>query len=315
MDFWPEFLASSWGKEFVAGGFGGIAGIVSGYPLDTIRVRQQSCASPASAFNILRRVAATEGPLALYRGMAAPLASVTFQNAMVFQIYAVLSRAFDRKVPASDPPSYKGVTLGGFGTGALQSLMLTPVELVKIRLQLQRSNVPNYKNPVTSYKGPTDVARSIFRQEGWRGIYRGLTITVLRDAPAHGLYFWTYEYVREQLHPGCRKNGQESFRTMLIAGGLAGVASWICCYPLDVIKTRFQAQSQSTPLRYTGIVDCFRRSVKQEGYNVLWRGLGTAVARAFVVNGAIFTAYETALRCLFINNNNNHANIQAENAF
>lgn len=79
MDFWPEFLASSWGKEFVAGGFGGIAGIVSGYPLDTIRVRQQSCASPASAFNILRRVAATEGPLALYRGMAAPLASVTFQ--------------------------------------------------------------------------------------------------------------------------------------------------------------------------------------------------------------------------------------------
>lgn len=313
MDFWPEFLASSWGKEFVGGGFGGIAGIVCGYPLDTIRVRQQSC-TPGSAFNILRHVASTEGPFALYRGMAAPLASVTFQNAMVFQIYAVLSRAFDRNVPASDPPSYKGVALGGFGTGALQSLMLTPVELVKIRLQLQRRNVPDNKNQI-SYKGPTDVARSIFRQEGWRGIYRGLTITVLRDAPAHGLYFWTYEYVREQLHPGCRKNGQESFRTMLIAGGLAGVASWICCYPLDVIKTRFQAQSQSTPSRYTGIVDCFRRSVKQEGYNVLWRGLGTAVARAFVVNGAIFTAYETALRCLFINNNNNHANIKTENTF
>ncbi|XP_049411798.1 mitochondrial arginine transporter BAC2 [Solanum stenotomum] len=315
MDFWPEFLASSWGKEFVAGGFGGIAGIVSGYPLDTIRVRQQSC-TPGSAFNILRHVAATEGPLALYRGMAAPLASVTFQNAMVFQIYAMLSRAFDRNVPASDPPSYKGVALGGFGTGALQSLMLTPVELVKIRLQLQQRNILDNKNQMTSCKGPTDVARNIFRQEGWRGIYRGLTITVLRDAPAHGLYFWTYEYVREQLHPGCRKNGQESFRTMLIAGGLAGVASWICCYPLDVIKTRFQAQSQSTPLRYTGIVDCFRRSVKHEGYNVLWRGLGTAVARAFVVNGAIFTAYETALRCLFINNNNTvHANIQTENAF
>uniref|UniRef100_M1BDE0 Mitochondrial carnitine/acylcarnitine carrier protein n=1 Tax=Solanum tuberosum TaxID=4113 RepID=M1BDE0_SOLTU len=244
------------------------------------------------------------------------IVSLLLQNAMVFQIYAVLSRAFDRNAPASDPPSYKGVALGGFGTGALQSLMLTPVELVKIRLQLQQRNILDNKKQKTSCKGPTDVARNIFRQEGWRGIYRGLTITVLRDAPAHGLYFWTYEYVREQLHPGCRKNGQESFRTMLIAGGLAGVASWICCYPLDVIKTRFQAQSQSTPLRYTGIVDCFRRSVKHEGYNVLWRGLGTAVARAFVVNGAIFTAYETALRCLFINNNNKvHANIQTENAF
>ncbi|OIT37909.1 PREDICTED: mitochondrial arginine transporter BAC2 [Nicotiana attenuata] len=316
MDFWPEFLASSWGKEFVAGGFGGIAGIVSGYPLDTVRVRQQNSTQKGSAFTILRHVAATEGPLALYRGMAAPLASVTFQNAMVFQIYAVLSRAFDRNVPASDPPSYKGVALGGFGTGAIQSLMLTPVELVKIRLQLQRRSIPDNNNQITSYRGPTDVARSIFKQEGWKGIYRGLTITVLRDAPAHGLYFWTYEYVREQLHPGCRKNGQESFRTMLIAGGLAGVASWISCYPVDVIKTRLQAQSQSTPSRYSGIVDCFRRSVKQEGYSVLWRGLGTAVARAFVVNGAIFTAYETALRFFFSNNNNNnHANIETENTF
>lgn len=41
MDFWPEFLANSWGKEFVAGGFGGIAGVVSGYPLDTLRIRLQ----------------------------------------------------------------------------------------------------------------------------------------------------------------------------------------------------------------------------------------------------------------------------------
>ncbi|GAY36151.1 hypothetical protein CUMW_279230 [Citrus unshiu] len=81
MDFWPEFMASSWGREFVAGGFGGIAGVVSGYPLDTLRIQQQSSTS-GSAFSILRRTVATEGPQALYRGMGAPLASVTFQNEM-----------------------------------------------------------------------------------------------------------------------------------------------------------------------------------------------------------------------------------------
>lgn len=79
MDFWPEYLANSWGKEFVAGGFGGIAGIVAGYPLDTIRIRQQSSNSGGSAMSIFRRVIASEGPSALYRGMGAPLASVTFQ--------------------------------------------------------------------------------------------------------------------------------------------------------------------------------------------------------------------------------------------
>lgn len=78
MDFWPEFLASSWGKEFVAGGLGGTAGIVTGYPLDTLRIRQQNSRT-GSAFSILRHAVASEGPCALYRGMAAPLASVFFQ--------------------------------------------------------------------------------------------------------------------------------------------------------------------------------------------------------------------------------------------
>ncbi|XP_022714968.1 mitochondrial arginine transporter BAC2-like [Durio zibethinus] len=294
MDFWPEFLASSCGREFVAGGFGGIAGIISGYPLDTLRIRQQSSNS-GSALGILRRIVATEGPGALYRGMGAPLASVTFQNAMVFQIYAILSRAFDSSASTTDPPSYKGVALGGVGTGALQSIMLSPVELVKIRLQLQKS--------ASSHTGPITVAKSILKTEGLRGLYRGFTITALRDAPCHGFYFWTYEYMREQLHPGCRKSSQERLTTMLIAGGLAGVASWVCCYPLDVVKTRLQAQSPSSPQKYNGIIDCLHKSVKQDGYGVLWRGLGTAVARAFVVNGAIFSAYENALRCL-VNNGN-----------
>ena len=222
---------------------------------------------------------------------------------MVFQIYAVLSRALDASVSPKDPPSYKGVALGGVGTGALQSLLLTPVELIKIRLQLQ-TTMPRHAKPgrgTQPHQGPISIAKSVMRTEGLRGMYRGLTITMLRDAPAHGVYFWTYEYVREQLHPGCRKSGQESLNTMLIAGGLAGVASWAGSYPLDVIKTRLQSQTQSSSPKYNGIVDCFRKSVKQEGYSVLWRGLGTAISRAFVVNGAIFSAYEIALRCIFNN--------------
>ncbi|KAJ6794121.1 putative mitochondrial arginine transporter BAC2 [Iris pallida] len=308
MDFWPEFLASSWGREFVAGGFGGMAGIVAGYPLDTLRVRLQQPRSsssaatptPPSAVRLLRSIVKSEGPAALYRGMAAPLASVTFQNAMVFQVYAVLSRALHSSNATTEPPSYKSVALAGFGTGALQSLLLSPVELVKIRLQLQSAG--GGSKQCRSRQGPLCIAKTILRNQGARGLYRGLSITVLRDAPAHGVYFWTYEYAREQLHPGCRRSEQESLGTMLVAGGLAGVASWVCCYPLDVVKSRLQAQGDGgLPPKYRGILDCLRRSVREEGYAVLWRGLGTAVARAFVVNGAIFSAYELALRFMASN--------------
>ncbi|KAL5226438.1 hypothetical protein ABZP36_014703 [Zizania latifolia] len=310
MEFWPEFLASSWGKEFVAGGVGGMAGVLAGHPLDTLRIRLQQPpppvspgittvpGRPASAFALLRGILRAEGPSALYRGMGAPLASVAFQNAMAFQVYAILSRSLDPPSSMPEPPSYTSVALAGVGTGALQTLILSPVELVKIRLQLEAAG-QKHRRP-GNHHGPMDMARDILRKEGLRGIYRGLAVTALRDAPAHGVYFWTYEYARERLHPGCRRSGQENLATMLVSGGLAGVASWVCCYPLDVVKSRLQAQSY--PPRYRGVVDCFRRSVREEGLPVLWRGLGTAVARAFVVNGAIFSAYELALRFLASDN-------------
>lgn len=212
------------------------------------------------------------------------------QNAMVFQVYAILSRSLD----PSEPPSYASVALAGVGTGALQTLVLSPVELVKIRLQLEATTGHKFRRPGG---GPMGMARDILTREGLRGMYRGLAVTALRDAPAHGVYFWTYECARERLHPGCRRNGDESLATMLVAGGLAGVASWVCCYPLDVVKSRLQAQTPAD-VRYRGVADCFRKSVREEGFPVLWRGLGTAVARAFVVNGAIFSAYELALRFL-----------------
>lgn len=307
MEFWPEFLASSWGMEFAAGGVGGMAGVVSGYPLDTLRIRLQQPSSSSSvksannsAFGLLKNIVSNEGVSALYRGMSAPLASVAFQNAVAFQVYAVLTRALDPNSPPK-PPSYQNVTLAGIGTGALQSLILSPVELVKIRLQLQTSN----KNQHQKTEGPLQIAKKIIRTEGIRGLYRGLAITTLRDAPAHGVYFWSYEYAREKLHPGCRESGQESLRTMLLAGGLAGVASWVCCYPLDVVKSRLQAETGND--KYKGILDCFCKSAREEGYSVFWRGLGTAVTRAFVVNGAIFTAYELALRFLVSNGNDDAA--------
>lgn len=136
------------------------------------------------------------------------------QNAVVFQIYASLSKSFNT-TKADEPPSYTNVALAGVGTGAIQTLLLCPVELLKIRLQL--TSGPNI--------GPVTMAKDIFKKEGIRGIYRGLSVTVLRDAPSHGVYFWTYEYMRERFHPGCRKSGEESLSTMLFSGGLAGILS------------------------------------------------------------------------------------------
>jgi solute carrier family 25 carnitine/acylcarnitine transporter 20/29 len=208
---------------------------------------------------------------------------------MIFQSYTVFTRICSPSNSSNGPPSFTNVALGGLGAGALQSLLICPVELIKIRIQLQK-NIGNFGTPMS-------LAKNIWKNEGIRGIYRGFGITLLRDAPALGFYFGTYEYMREKLHPGCRETCEENMSTVFIAGGFAGMASWLFNYPTDVIKTRLQAQTSSS-MKYKGILDCTLKIIKEEGSIVLWRGLGATLVRAFVMNSAIFPVYQVALRCL-----------------
>jgi solute carrier family 25 carnitine/acylcarnitine transporter 20/29 len=208
---------------------------------------------------------------------------------MIFQSYTVFTRICSPSNSSNGPPSLTNVALGGLGAGALQSLLICPVELIKIRIQLQK-NIGNFGTPMS-------LAKNIWKNEGICGIYRGLGITLLRDAPALGFYFGTYEYMREKLHPGCRETCEENMSTVFIAGGFAGMSSWLFNYPTDVIKTRLQAQTSSS-MKYKGILDCTLKIIKEEGSIVLWRGLGATLVRAFVMNSAIFPVYQVALRCL-----------------
>lgn len=216
---------------------------------------------------------------------------------MVFQSYTIFTRVFSPSASSNGAPlPIKDVALGGFGAGALQSLLMSPVELVKIRRQLQNSTGQSTETD----KSPIRIAKNIWKNEGLRGVYRGLGSTMLRDAPAYAFYFSTYEYMREKLHPGCRESGQDSLNTMYIAGGLAGIASWVFNYPVDVIKTRLQVQTPSS-MKYKGIMDCALKIIKEEGHVVLWRGLGPTIVRAFVANSVVFPAYEFSLRLLYKN--------------
>uniref|UniRef100_A0A0S1MKM6 Uncharacterized protein n=1 Tax=Phakopsora pachyrhizi TaxID=170000 RepID=A0A0S1MKM6_PHAPC len=60
------------------------------------------------------------------------------------------------------------------------------------------------------------------------------------------------------------------------AGAIAGVTELLCLYPLDVVKTRIQLQGKVEILgqeNYTGMVDCFKKIIKAEGFGRLYRGL------------------------------------------
>jgi solute carrier family 25 carnitine/acylcarnitine transporter 20/29 len=79
----------------------------------------------------------------------------------------------------------------------------------------------------------------------------------------------------------------------IVAGALAGISGWLVIYPLDVIKSRLQADALSPGLnKYASMTDCFRVSYRQGGVRSLYSGLGFTLLRAVPVASVILPCYD-----------------------
>ncbi|PRW59812.1 mitochondrial arginine transporter BAC2-like [Chlorella sorokiniana] len=293
-------------NEFIAGGIAGACGVVAGQPLDTVRVRQQT-ACPAAArqpaasggLALLRSIAAGEGVRQLFRGLTYPLLAAALQNAVVFQSYGTAGRLLQQlegqqvapqqqaqqqqrqqqqpQQPQQQLLSLSQVFWAGCAAGMVQTVGAVPVELLKVRLQLQTA-----VRGQPGYVGPLSLLRRIWRTEGLRGLYRGTVVTCIRDCPSYGVYFGVYEACREWFEPGSRAAGSDSLLALWAAGGLGGAVSWLSVYPFDVVKTRCQAAGAAQS-PYSGWWSCAVQSYCAEGWQVFFRGLGTTLGRAFCV--------------------------------
>lgn len=227
----------------------------------------------------LKTIIAKDSVRGLYRGLSSPLAGVSFVNAIVFGIYGNVQRL------SGNSNSYKTHFLAGASAGLVQSLISSPMELAKTRLQLQ-----NDKIGCTKFRGPVQCLSYIYRCDGLRGVFRGLGITAFRDVPGFATYFVAYEFlIRAKNDPGILYT--------LLAGGMAGVASWMLTIPIDVIKSRIQADGMTgnRPV-YTGIVDCFKKSYALEGASFFTRGLSSTLLRAFPMNAVCFLVVSSTLK-------------------
>lgn len=265
--------------DFIAGCVGGSAGVIVGHPLDTVKVHLQvqnanSHVKYSGTFHCLKSLVAKEGVKGVFRGVTSPLVGIAAINAIVFGVYGNCQKSF------KDPNSLTSVTIAGGVAGLVQSFICSPIELAKSRMQVSNK-----------YSGPLDCIRQIYANEGTRGVFRGLNITIVREVPAFGVYFLAYEILT-------RSNEPVSTLNMLVAGGFAGVASWGSIYPIDVIKSRMQLDGMSSQSIYKNSFDCLRKSVQADGYICLFRGLTPTLIRAFPVNAVTFTVVEWTMKLL-----------------
>ena len=126
-------------------------------------------------------------------------------------------------------------------------------------------------------------------------MYRGLTITLLRDIPAFSIYFGSYYLLCNFTIAGSVEGEVESLPMLMLYGGSAGVMSWTFTYPQDTIKTRLQADGMGRCL-YRGCWDCAAVIYRDSGVGGFFKGFSAALVRAFPTNGVTFATVTLFLR-------------------
>ena len=144
--------------------------------------------------------------------------------------------------------------------------------------------------PKKQFKGSIDCGIKIFQNEGITGLYKGFSVTALRELPSIGVYFSVYRFLREQIDERLGPAWQTT--STVVAGGFAGCCSWSVVYPLDVIKTNIQVHSFISGSNQGGILQTARALYQKSGYQTFYRGIGPTMMRAFPVNGITFLCYE-----------------------
>ncbi|XP_070572165.1 solute carrier family 25 member 45-like isoform X4 [Ptychodera flava] len=287
--------------DFIAGLVGGGAGVVVGHPLDTIKVRLQAQSLGAvqykGIFDCIYKTLKHESVFGFYKGMGFPLATICIQNAVIFGVYGNTLHRLKAWRNDSKPATNTDIFISGCVAGFVQLSIACPVELVKIRLQMQTHGrgTPCLEKVVPRYRGPIHCLVDILKTEGIPGCYRGLSIMTCRDIPASGIYFLTYEVLCRELTPAGKSH--PSTVVLLIAGGLAGSVSWFCINPFDVVKSRLQADGVKAQ-KYHSVLHCIRDSYKTGGYRVFFTGLTINCIRGFPVNAVTFAVYSLLLRAL-----------------
>uniref|UniRef100_A0A2K6KV70 Solute carrier family 25 member 13 n=1 Tax=Rhinopithecus bieti TaxID=61621 RepID=A0A2K6KV70_RHIBE len=279
--------------RFGLGSVAGAVGATAVYPIDLVKTRMQNQRSTGSfvgelmyknSFDCFKKVLRYEGFFGLYRGLLPQLLGVAPEKAIKLTVNDFVRDKFMHK--DGSVPLAAEILAGGCAGGS-QVIFTNPLEIVKIRLQVA--------GEITT--GPRVSALSVVRDLGFFGIYKGAKACFLRDIPFSAIYFPCYAHVKASF---ANEDGQVSPGSLLLAGAIAGMPAASLVTPADVIKTRLQVAARAGQTTYSGVIDCFKKILREEGPKALWKGAGARVFRSSPQFGVTLLTYELLQRWFYI---------------
>ncbi|RVE51007.1 hypothetical protein evm_004298 [Chilo suppressalis] len=224
-------------------------------------------------------IARTEGLVALQNGLPAMLGFQFFLNTFRLGVYRICERRGLITDSNGRTSVIKAAVAAGIG-GALGSVAGTPFFLVKTRLQAQaaRSIAVGHQH---KHSGTAAALLDIYRNEGFKGLFRGVQPQIPRGAVGSGAQMVSFTYAKEWLRE--RRLLVDSPLALSFAGAnLGGVVMTLCLNPFDVVATRLSNQpvdAQNRGKLYSGMLNCFVKMIRTEGARSLYKGVAANYLR------------------------------------
>lgn len=289
---WPIFDSM---YSFFLGSIAGCIGATVVYPIDLVKTRMQAQKHNSlydNSFDCFKKIVRNEGFKGLYSGLAAQLVGVAPEKAIKLTVNDLV-----RKIGTNEDGSITmpWEIVAGMSAGGCQVIFTNPLEIVKIRLQMQGGILSKTLGPgEIPHKRLT--AGQIVKQLGLKGLYKGASACLLRDVPFSAIYFPTYANLKYHLfnydpHDPNKKHSLSSWQ-LLVSGAMAGAPSAFFTTPADVIKTRLQLEAKHGEIKYRGIAHAAGVILKEEGFSAFFKGSLARVFRSSPQFGFTLASYE-----------------------
>lgn len=275
-----------------------------------------------STLDAFRKIARNEGVTTLWRGLSPTLVMTVPANIIYFTGYDWLR--FNKSSPVNRMfnDNYSPLIAGSFAR-IVAAVVVSPIEMFRTRMQASSGETAR-----GHFAKTFDGLREMTARHGYTSLWRGLTLTLWRDVPFSGIYWWGYETVRGQLTDArersrgrelstgrergasrtrsqSRENHTATFTDSFTAGALSGAVASLLTMPFDVGKTRQQvfkdrraggrtanglAPEQQSMLRFLAHI------FKEEGIAGLWRGWVARTLKVAPACAIMISCYEVGKR-------------------
>ncbi|CAG9316282.1 unnamed protein product [Blepharisma stoltei] len=264
-------------KATLSGGItGGIEACIT-YPTEFIKTMQQLYPEKRSGIiQVGKDTVNAHGFRGLYRGLSCllffsiPKTGTRFGSKEVYDKYIFTT------------PGKLNTFLSGACAGATEAVfVVTPMETLKVKL------IHDRMSPTPKYRGLFHGISTIYKAEGFPGVYRGVVPTLIRQSSNQAIRFLVYGECKKFIETTF-PNSPLTLQTAL-SGAIAGAASVLGNNPIDVVKTIMQGLEAK---KYNGSLHCFFAIAKRDGIRGFYKGAGARLTRVVLDVAITFTLVE-----------------------